>query len=71
MRIWLRKARQSKHLTMAAISNKLDISESYYCAIEGGTRQVKMDMALASRLSQVLGVPLKRIAELENPTTEQ
>jgi putative transcriptional regulator len=65
MRTWLREARKENKLTMLVIANHLGISESYYCSIEAGTRQSSMDMALASKLSQILGISLKRIAELE------
>ncbi|MDL2214433.1 helix-turn-helix transcriptional regulator [Clostridia bacterium OttesenSCG-928-O13] len=69
MRDWLKEARTAKGYTMAALAKKLDISESYYCSIENGTRQVKMDMAIATGLSKELGVPLKRISDLEAQTT--
>lgn len=65
MRLWLRSLRKEKGFTMAALSKVLNISESYYCSIEGGTRQVKMDMCLAAGISNALGISLKRIAEEE------
>lgn len=66
MRQWLKVARTDKSMTMKILSEKLGISESYYCAIEGGTRQNRMDMALASRLSKELDVPLDVIVAYEN-----
>lgn len=65
MRKWLKSLRGKKGLTMAETGKKLGISESYYCAIEKGTRQVRLDMALASRISQALEVPLDIIAKEE------
>lgn len=65
MRNWLREARSDKGLTMKQMGEKLNITESYYCAIEAGTRQRKMDIALVSGLSAVLGIPIAKIVELE------
>jgi Uncharacterized protein conserved in bacteria len=65
MRKWLKTSRIEKGFTMKALSEKLGISESYYCAIENGTRQEKMDMSIASRLSEELEIPLDIIAKNE------
>ena len=48
MRNWLRELRMNKGYTMKDMGEKLGISESYYCAIENGDRQKKMDMLIAS-----------------------
>ena len=66
MREWLKSARTEKDLTMKEMGNKLGISESYYCAIENGTRQKRMDFALVSALSSILGVPIDEIAHRES-----
>lgn len=50
---------------MKDMASKLDISESYYCAIENGTRQKKMDFALVASLSSILGVSIDAIAKHE------
>lgn len=65
MREWLKNARTEKNLTMKEIGSKLGISESYYCAIENGTRQRKMDYALVAALSAILGIPIDTIARNE------
>ncbi len=65
MREWLRDLRNQKGLTMKNMAEKLGISESYYCAIENGERQKKMDMLLASGLSAILEVPVSRIVQLD------
>ena len=65
MRRWLRKARESKGLTMKAMGDKLGVSESYYCGIENGTRQKKMDIALASALAISLEIPIAEVIENE------
>lgn len=65
MRNWLKDARLEKGLTMKQIGEKLNITESYYCAIESGVRQKNMDISLVSGLSVILGIPIAEIAELE------
>lgn len=65
MREWLKNSRNEKGLTMKEMGSKLGISESYYCAIENGTRQKRMDFALVAALSIVLGIPIDTIAQLE------
>lgn len=65
MRKWLKNLRIEKKYTQKELGSKLGISESYYCAIENGERQKKMDMMLVSGLSAALGVSVARIAQLE------
>ena len=65
MREWLKNARTEKNLTMAEIGSKLGISESYYCSIENGTRQRKMDCVLAGALSAILEMPIDVIVQHE------
>ena len=66
MRERLRDLRNQKELTMKAVAEKLGISESYYCAIENGERQKRMDMLLAAGLSAVFEIPVVRIIELDS-----
>lgn len=65
MREWLKDARTKAGLTMKDVGEKLGISESYYCAIEKGERQKKMDMMVASGLSMILGIPISEIVQME------
>lgn len=65
MREWLKKCREAKGFTMNEMAAKLSISESYYCAIENGTRQKKMDLSLVMGLSTILGIPMEAIARHE------
>ena len=65
MRGWLKELREKNNLTMKEMGEKLSISESYYCAIENGTRQKKMDVTLITGLSLALDVPMTQILELE------
>lgn len=63
MREWLKKLRNGKNLTMKDMAKRLGISESYYCAIENGERQQKMNMVLASALSAIFEIPISEIVE--------
>lgn len=65
MRVWLKDARENKGMTMKAAADELNISESYYCSIENGTRQKRMDITLASKISVVFGVPLAVVVQNE------
>ena len=51
MREWLKTMRTEQGMTMKDLSRKLGISESYYCAIENGDRQKRMDLMLCHQLS--------------------
>lgn len=61
MREWLRNSRNEKGLTMKELGAKLGISESYYCAIESGTRQKDMDLTLVAALSAALDMSVADI----------
>ena len=65
LRDWLKEKRTAKGLTMAAMAEKLDLTESYYSLIEAGKRQQKMDIVLVGKLSAVLSIPVSEIVELE------
>lgn len=70
MREWLKKSRTEKNLTMKELGGKLGVSESYYCAIEAGTRQKKMDLTLVAALSSALELPVADIVKLEHEYLE-
>lgn len=65
MREWLKKLRVEKEMTMSEMAEKLGISESYYCLIENGERQKRMDISLISKLSNVLEIPIAELVNLE------
>lgn len=65
MREWLKTARTEKNLTMKEMGSKLGISESYYCSIENGIRQKKMDLGLVAALASILGISMETIAQHE------
>lgn len=65
MRKWLRDARKNRKLTLKEVGTKLGITESYYCAIENGERQKRMELGLASKLAEILGMSVEDIVRLE------
>jgi len=70
VREWLKVARIDKCLTLREMGEKLGISESYYCSIENGSRQKRMDISLAFGISAILGIPISKIAEKEQQERE-
>lgn len=64
-RLWLEKARCEAGKTMKQVAGELGISESYYCEIENGNRQKRLDLSLATNLSLVLSIPIKTILDEE------
>lgn len=65
MREWLLSARKEKGWTQLEVANKLGISESYFSFVENGTRQKRMDISLASKLSVIFDIPVEKIIEME------
>ncbi len=65
MREWLKNSRKEKGITMSELASKLDISESYYCLIEKGERQKRMDISLLAKLADTLNIPIAEIVALE------
>lgn len=65
MRDWLRTMRIEKKYTMKEMGEKLNISESYYCAIENGERQKKMDITFAASLAEIFTIPISDIVSFE------
>jgi transcriptional regulator with XRE-family HTH domain len=65
MREWLKDLRQKKGLKMKELAEKLDISESYYCAIENGERQKRMDITLVAKISEALQISVSEIVQME------
>jgi len=61
MREWLKKLRTDSGLTMKEMGEKLGISESYYCAIEIGDRQKRMDLKLASGIAGIFGISVDQV----------
>lgn len=65
MRDWLREARETKELTMKDMAERLDMTESYYCCIENGTRKKDLSLSLMLSLSRALNLPITMIIKNE------
>lgn len=65
MRKWLRERRTDKGMTMKELGAELGVSESYYCAIENGSRKAELSLPMAKKLSEVFGVTVDEISNLE------
>ena len=65
MRLWLRDLRKEKGLTMKAVAGSIGISEGYYCSIENGDKQKRMDTALILGLAKALEVEPVEILQNE------
>ena len=59
MRRFLKQARETKGLTVEEMSNRLDISVSFYYKIEQGIRNPTMK--LAREISELLGHGVERL----------
>ena len=70
MREWLKNSRKEKGITMSELASKLDISESYYCLIENGERQKRMDISLLAKLADTLNIPIAAIVALDEKWKE-
>lgn len=66
MRNYLKELRRNKSISGAEIAKRLSVSRQYYSMIENGTRQNKLRMEVAYKLSEILGIPLSKFIELEN-----
>lgn len=65
MRDWLFNARKEKGWTQLEVADKLHISEAYFSYIENNTRQKRMDITLAAKLSVIFDIPVEKIVEME------
>ena len=66
MREYLKKLREKSNLSQLKISQKLDISESYYSLIESGDRHTDMSLSIMQKLSDAFNVPLEYIVDQES-----
>jgi len=52
-------------MTSAQVAKELGITEQYYCMIERGQRQKKMDITLVAGLARVFHLSMEQIVALE------
>lgn len=65
MRAWLRKLRDEAEITQEQIAEKLNISQNHYSSIENGKRRIDLNLSLMIKISELFGLTLEQIAELE------
>ena len=66
MREYLKKIRNQKNISQDQLSDKIGISQNYYCYIENGERQQDISLGLLQKLSSALEVPLDDLIQAEN-----
>lgn len=65
-RKWLKELRKAKRLTQVDMAEQIGISQHYYCAIENGVKKQDLTLSMASKISEVLNVPLDYIVNCES-----
>lgn len=58
MRMYLVSLRKKAHMTQHDVACALGITRQYYQQIESGQRQPKLELLLASKLTNILQTPL-------------
>ena len=67
-RTWMKEKRRELGITEKEAGEAIGISESYYCCIEAGVRQKKMDLQLVSRLANLFQMTVDEIILTEAKT---
>ncbi len=65
MRTWLKEERVKQRLTQKQVADAIGVTESFYSLVEADKRQKKMDITLAVRLANVLGMEVNEIVRRE------
>lgn len=60
MRKWLADIRKERHMSQYAVADAAGISQSYYAAIEIGTRGNPLGVPVAKAIARVLDFPWER-----------
>lgn len=68
VREWLKNLRKEKGLSQQEIAEKMEISQNYYSMIETGERQKDLDLSLAKKLGEILGLSVDFIIAEEAKT---
>lgn len=61
MRGYLKQLRKKNNCFQSDIASELGISTNYYCDIENGKRQTKMDVDIVFKLAKIFNVPVDYI----------
>lgn len=65
MRDWLKEERVKQRLTQKQVADAIGVTESFYSLIEADKRQKKMDIDLALKLANVLGMEANEVIRKE------
>lgn len=65
MRTWLKEERVKQRLTQKQAADAIGVTESFYSLVEADKRQKKMDISLAVKLANVLGMEVNEIVRRE------
>lgn len=65
MRNWLKKLREERAETQEDVARKLGITFQSYSYIENGKRRGDLNLSLMIKISELFGLTLEQIAELE------
>lgn len=65
MRKWLKSLRESKGLSQSAISEKLSITQNYYCEIERGEKMKNLPLNFALKLCEIFDLNLDYVCRME------
>lgn len=69
-REYLVDLREKQNESQQDVANALGISRQYYCMIESGVRQKRMDVVLVTALANHFGVSAAEILAFEQSATE-
>ena len=70
-REYLKQLRISKNMTMQDVADAFGMTRQYYEMIESGDRQKKMDFSLVTKISDLFGISMEKIAEYEQEITSR
>lgn len=65
MRNWLKNLRDKNNMTQIETAKKLGLKQSFYSKIENGERKLDLNLSLMIKISELFGLALEEIAELE------
>lgn len=71
MREYLKQLRTEMGMTMQDVADAFGMTRQYYEMIESGDRQKKMDFSLVTKISNLFGISMERIAEYEQEITNR
>lgn len=71
LREYLVNLREQRNESQQDVADALGISRQYYCMIENGDRQKRMDLMLITGIASHFGVPVSEIVSLEQSVSAE